>query len=302
MKIRKAERKQLKARISVVGASGHGKSRAALEIAYGLCNDWSKIMVADTEYESSLMLVGTDYDGFEIGQFYIGDIEAPYTTDKYLDAIETAEREKMKVLILDNFSHEWDGEGGINDWVSELGGKFHHWKAPKKAHNRLIERIMHSPLHIITTVRAKQEYVEEVNEKGKKEYKKVGMKPQQSNDYDFLFTTVFMMREGTYATVTKDRTHLFHDFDGRITPEIGEMFLDWLVKGKPVKSIQERKISAIQTISGLYREDDSVKRHIVKCLQNNQVRKIQELSPSELFSLEEQVKEIAQQTTENQSA
>jgi archaellum biogenesis ATPase FlaH len=50
--IRKAERK--KARIMALqGGAGSGKTYSSLLIAYGLCQDWSKIVIIDTEDSSA---------------------------------------------------------------------------------------------------------------------------------------------------------------------------------------------------------------------------------------------------------
>lgn len=302
MEFKKAERKQLKARISIVGASGHGKTRSALKVAYGLCPDWSKIFVIDTEYDSACIHVGTDWDGFEVGPFMHGSVEPPYTPKKFLHAIITAEQAGAEVVIIDTFTHEWEGEGGINDIHQDLGGQFHHWKEPKKMHNHLIERMMHSPLHIICTVRAKQEYVLEPNEKGKMEPRKVGVKPQQSNDYDSLFTSVFMMQnDEAYATVTKDRTHLFNGFYDQISVEHGQMLHDWLVKGKPVQSIAEQVHSAIQYILDTCRKQQDVKK-MVNDKQVERRAKVPSWSASQILDLEQEIREITKSDLEQEDS
>ncbi len=47
--IRKAERKQAKIRLALQGPSGSGKTYSSLLIAKGLVEDWSKIVIIDTE-------------------------------------------------------------------------------------------------------------------------------------------------------------------------------------------------------------------------------------------------------------
>ena len=51
--LRTAERKQAKIKLGLQGPSGSGKTYSALLLAYGLCNDWSKIAVIDTENHSA---------------------------------------------------------------------------------------------------------------------------------------------------------------------------------------------------------------------------------------------------------
>ena len=53
MQLQIAERKRAKIKMGLQGPSGSGKTYSALLIAYGLCNDWSKIAVIDSENHSS---------------------------------------------------------------------------------------------------------------------------------------------------------------------------------------------------------------------------------------------------------
>ncbi len=49
MQLRKSNRSQAKIRIALQGASGSGKTYSSLLLVHGLCQDWSKIAVIDTE-------------------------------------------------------------------------------------------------------------------------------------------------------------------------------------------------------------------------------------------------------------
>jgi adenylylsulfate kinase-like enzyme len=53
MQLRQSERKQVKLRLGLSGASGFGKTKSALLLAYGMTNDWNKIAVIDTENSSA---------------------------------------------------------------------------------------------------------------------------------------------------------------------------------------------------------------------------------------------------------
>ena len=44
MQLQKASRKKAKIKMGLQGPSGSGKTYSSLLIAYGLCNDWSKII------------------------------------------------------------------------------------------------------------------------------------------------------------------------------------------------------------------------------------------------------------------
>jgi hypothetical protein len=47
MQIQKAKRNAAKIKLSLAGASGSGKSFSSIMLAYGFCNDFSKVCVID---------------------------------------------------------------------------------------------------------------------------------------------------------------------------------------------------------------------------------------------------------------
>jgi hypothetical protein len=49
MRLQPAQRKRAKIKMGLQGPSGSGKTIGALLTAFGLCGDWSKIAVEDTE-------------------------------------------------------------------------------------------------------------------------------------------------------------------------------------------------------------------------------------------------------------
>ena len=82
-------------------------------IAFGLCGDWSKIAVIDTEnYSASLYT--------HLGTYNVSNITALYTPEKYSEAIQLCEKSEVEVIIIDSISHEWEGNGGILNIHSRL--------------------------------------------------------------------------------------------------------------------------------------------------------------------------------------
>lgn len=242
-RFKKAVRKKMKARVAIQGPSGSGKTAQSLRFAYGLAGDWGKIGVIDTENESAGLYVNSDHTGGYIGEFLHAPMEAPYTVDKFIEYINDAEQELGEggVLIIDSFSMEWER---LLEWQLELGGKFHNWKEPKKAHKRLIQKILASPLHVIVTVRVKQGYaiVEGGGKNGGNGVEKLGMKPIQSDELEYEWATVFnLTHENHHAKVSKDRTGLFIGMDEPLDVQHGEMLLDWLDKGLDVPTYAEQK-------------------------------------------------------------
>ena len=47
-----------------------------------------------------------------MGHFSVFSMEAPYTPEMFIQAIDTAAHEGFKCIIIDSLSHEWFGTGG----------------------------------------------------------------------------------------------------------------------------------------------------------------------------------------------
>lgn len=227
MQIHKAERKNTKLRLALTGLSGSGKTYSALLIAYGLIGDWNKILVIDSENNSSELYA-------DLGNYSVLPLSAPYTPDKYIEAIETAERNGFEVIILDSLSHAWAGEGGILDQQGKAtdnkykGNSWSAWREFTPKHNSLIESILKSNSHVISTLRTKTEYVP-VEENGKKQIKKMGTTPVQRDGIEYEFAVVFDLSSDHTASSSKDRTSLFDGHYFRITADTGRILRQWLL-------------------------------------------------------------------------
>src|SRR5574344_2583003 len=112
-----AKRSKAKLRLAIDGPSGSGKTYSALLIAYGLCGDWSKVAVIDTERESANL-----YEDLCEGskKYLTGQINAPFTPQKYLEAIHACEDAGVEVIIIDSLTHAWTAEGGLLDIHSDV--------------------------------------------------------------------------------------------------------------------------------------------------------------------------------------
>ena len=74
MKLQRATRKQSRIRIGLQGASGSGKSYGALQIAHGLCGDFTKVAVIDTEQNSASLYS-------HLGEFNTVSIAPPFNPE-----------------------------------------------------------------------------------------------------------------------------------------------------------------------------------------------------------------------------
>lgn len=225
---RKAERRKAKLRLGITGPAGSGKTMSALLIAGGLVNgDYSKIGLIDTENGSGDLYVHSKASGDEIGEYNVLTLEPPFEASKYVNAIKMAEEAGLEVVILDSITHAWAGEGGFLEKQGKIadksGNSWSAWRTVTPEHNRFIDAMLQSKIHVIATMRSKTEHV---YEGGK--VKKLGMAPVAREGMEYEFSVVFDMDQGHNATPTKDRTSIF---DGQIfkpSPETGKKLLKWL--------------------------------------------------------------------------
>ena len=231
MDFRKAQRKKAKLRLGITGPAGSGKTYGALLVAFGL---GGKIALIDTENGS-----GDLYSA--LGDYDIGYIKAPYTVEKYLQAIHEAENAGYDIIIIDSLSHAWSGEGGLLDQQSRItatsksGNSYAAWRQITPMHNKLIDTMLTSPAHIIATMRSKTEYVQTENERGYKEIRKVGLAPVQREGMDYEFGVVFDLGVNHLASVSKDRTGIFDEQIFKLSQDTGKILRKWLDEGVDIE-------------------------------------------------------------------
>ncbi len=258
MNLRKSNRAQAKIRCALQGPSGSGKTYSSLVLAHGLCKDWNKIAVIDTENHSADLYS-------HLGDYNVLTLSSPFTPERYIEAITVCENAGMEVIIIDSISHEWEGDGGILDIHSNMvGNSFTNWSKLTPRHNALTQKILTSQKHIIATVRSKQEYV--LSEKnGKNVPEKVGMKGVQRDGLEYDFTLVFEIDINHNATCTKDRTQLFSNkITFKIDESTGEKIINWCKLSSPnseaedvVKQINDCK--SLDELNLLYKTNSLVR-------------------------------------------
>lgn len=223
----KAERKKARLRLGLFGPAGSGKTYSALRIAKGL---GGRIAMIDTEAGSG-ELYSKQFD------YFTQQIAAPFTPEKYIEAIRAAEAEGFATVVIDSLSHAWAGTGGILDIQGKAADKSRNsytaWRDVTPRHNELVEAILQSKCHVIVTMRSKTEYVLEEDERGKKVPKKVGMAPVQRDGMEYEMTVCAEIDDKHEARFSKDRTAMFSKQDWtQLTEETGEKLRAWLEDGK----------------------------------------------------------------------
>jgi hypothetical protein len=215
-------------RLGLVGPAGSGKSMTALKVATAL---GGRVAVVDTERGSASKYANDfDFDVLELTSF------APQT---YVAAIHAAEEAGYTVLVLDSLSHAWSGKDGALEMVdraakrSQSGNNFGAWRDVTPHHNAMVDAILGSSCHIIATMRAKTEYVQERDERtGKTTVRKIGLAPIQRQDMDFEFDVCGDLDHEHTLIVTKSRCSALTD---AIIPlpgaELAETLRTWLGQG-----------------------------------------------------------------------
>lgn len=225
---KKAEKSQIKFKMALTGPSGSGKTYSALLLAQGM---GKKIALIDTE-NGSASLYAHQFD------FDVLEIRSPYTTEKYIEAIQGAVKAGYDILIIDSITHAWAAEGGLLEQKEQLdsrgkGNSYTNWASITKKHEAFKACLLHSQIHLIATMRSKQDYSLE-DDNGKKVPKKVGLAPIQRDGMEYEFTTVFDIAMNHEAIASKDRTGIFSGKIFKITSSTGEEILKWVENGKQV--------------------------------------------------------------------
>ncbi len=253
---RKAERKKAKLRLALCGVSGSGKTYSSILLAKGI---GGKIAMIDTENHSGELYSHlTDYDVMTIG--------APFDPLKYISAIKEAEISGYNVLIIDSLTHAWAAEGGLLNKhadvtrASATKNSYTAWRDVSPIHDKLVNAMLQSNLHIIATMRSKTEHVMSTKESGRSEVSKIGLAPIQREGMDYEFTTVLdISHDGNIAKASKDRTEIMAGVYEKPSEEMGKRFFDWLNSGAEtpeleISAIKESMINSdsLETLKGRF--------------------------------------------------
>lgn len=256
MGFQKAKKEQIWVKLLLNAPSGGGKTYGALRVATGLakaCN--SRVAALDTE-NGRIRYYADEFDFDDM------QLEEPYSPEKYIAAIDEAVKAGYKVLIIDSTSHEWNF---CLEQVNNMPGSnsYTKWKTITPRHNAFVEKILQSPVHIIATVRGKDEYILE-DSNGKKVPKKVGLGYSQRDGMEFEYTITLNLDQNTHRfAATKDNTHIFEDRYDMLTEEDGLALYRWANSGdaKPNEEAASNSPAPVQpdldmSLEGLIAEID----------------------------------------------
>lgn len=224
-----AVREQVGLLIALAGASGSGKTFSALTLAKGMAPA-GKIAFIDTEARRGLHYAGQF-------QFMHADMRPPFKPARFIEAIQAAEAAGAEVVIIDSFSHEYDGEGGIMDWADELAERGvkspGNWKEPKMAHKKMMNALLQCRASLIFCLRA-DEKIEIIREGGRTQVRPLGWMPICEKRFMYEMTASFTLTPDMPGRPRFDLPHKLQQqhrpmFDeGRpISSENGRALADW---------------------------------------------------------------------------
>lgn len=250
--IHRATKRRAKLRLGMSGPAGSGKTYSALLIASGL---GGRIGMIDTEHGSGDLYADLLPEGYDVLS-----LPPPFTPARYIEALHALEQAGCDTIIVDSLTHAWSGEGGSLDRQGKIadksGNSWQAWRQVTPEHNALVEALLQSPCHIIATMRAKTEYVQERDERtGKNIVRKIGLAPIMRDGIEYEFTVFFELDVQHMAFVGKDRTRLFDGTIFKPGVETGQELLGWLdagvedIKVMRNKMRDEQKIELIDAIN-----------------------------------------------------
>lgn len=231
MQFKPASKQQSRLRMTIDGPAGSGKTYTALRFAHALAGG-RPIAFIDTERGSASKYAGEAPDGVPWA-FDVIELTT-FSPETYTEGIEAAGRAGYVVLVIDSLSHAWEGKGGALEIKDRVGGnQFTAWRAVTPMHNRMIDAILQSPCHVITTMRSRMEYIQDTDEHGKVlGVRKVGMAPIQRPGMEYEMDVVCDVDWAHILTVSKSRCSALQDARReKPGPEFVVPLIEWLSSG-----------------------------------------------------------------------
>jgi hypothetical protein len=233
-KVQEAKRELIWTKLALMSPSGGGKTYSSLRLATGMLEELKRLGL---EKNGKILMGNTEHAR---GRYYanefkydIVDLEAPYNPEMFVEFIEYAVQENYPILILDSTSPEWEGKQGCLELQLQAGGTYQAWAKVTPRHDKFIASIADSPIHIIATMRGKDQYEIET-ENNKTSVKKLGVGAKQREGFEYEFTATFLIDQKTnLATPQKDNTHIFeHEGDQILTEKHGIEIIKWANSGE----------------------------------------------------------------------
>lgn len=230
--------------MALAGASGSGKTFTALELATGLAGD-GKIAVIDTEGRRALHYADLmDVAGQIRFRFDHGELRPPFSPANFLAALQSAESAGYRAIVIDSFSDEHEGAGGLIDMAAagtnpNLAA---NWAKPKAEHKKIIRWLRQTRAHVIFCMRAEErvKFEKAINPKTEREETVIvplGWMPICEKRFMYDMTASFLMtpdRPGIPQPIKLQEQHRRFFPEGQlVTRDSGRLLAEWAAGGAP---------------------------------------------------------------------
>jgi hypothetical protein len=254
-----AVRQNIPLLIGIAGPTGSGKTFSAMRLAKGIAGD-ARFCVIDTENGRALHYA----DEFD---FDHGLLTAPFTPERYAEAVEAADAAGYPVIVVDSASHEHAGEGGLLDMQEDVLQKragddykrrellsMASWVEPKKRHKRFVAKLGQLNAHLILCFRA-EEKVEMAKEGGKTVIRPkrtlaghVGWIPIAEKNLPFELTTSLVVTPdapGVPHPIKLEQQHrLVLPLDQPLSEETGAALASWATGAQSEQDQRAEQLTA----------------------------------------------------------
>lgn len=248
-------RQGMKLLISLFGMSETGKTYSALKLACGIEPDPRKRGLLDTEGGER----GRAYVDAIQGGYMYGALTAPFTPERYQEALNDFVAAGVTTLVVDSVSHAWFAEGGVLDMVENATERndLAKWAKPKRRLGKLTRQWLGCGLHLILCSRGKQPLIEEVVN-GKKTYVPGPIVPIQEKTLRFDMTIMALMLGDGEFTVERQYggkcpgalRPIFTDHK-KMDEEMGRKLIQWIGGQDAITPAQRALTLAATDAAGL---------------------------------------------------
>ena len=188
-------------RIALAGPSQSGKTFSAMLLATGLTAPGEGFLMLDTEDTRGLHYT----DQFE---FEHKTLREPFHPDKFSDGVALAAERGFETVLIDSFSHEWMGTGGVLEMAEkeEQAGKKRggQWIKPKRAHHAAFHRMTQTPVNIVFCYRAVEKWDADALRPGE-------LTAQTEKNTRFDLSAIWTLSEGAPGVIDYGLPHKSED-------------------------------------------------------------------------------------------
>jgi hypothetical protein len=244
---KEAKRESVGLLIGLIGPSGSGKTFSAMRIAAGIVGAGNRFAVIDTENRRALHYA----DAFQFDHL---ELNPPFDSLKFAEAIEAADKAGYKAIVIDSCSHEWASEGGVldfqehelvrmagDDYKKREACKMAAWIKPKGNHKQMVQRLLRTKAHLILCFRAEEKTKIEKDQTGKTHIIPMGFQPVCSKELPYELTVSFLLSSdhpGIGQPIKLQEQHKIIFPSGKLlSEESGKLAAEWAAGGvQPLQS------------------------------------------------------------------